>query len=88
MTKPQIKLPPDQLIDGATSWALGWAVQERDDGNYLVHSGGQAGFRSLAMASPEKGTGFIVLTNSDNGGKLIYHPSTLNLLDRILVASL
>ena len=49
MFKPQIKLPADQLIDGATSWALGWAVQERDDGHYLVHSGGQSGFRFLAM---------------------------------------
>ena len=87
MFKPHIKLPPDQLIDGATSWALGWAVQEREDRNILVHSGGQSGFRSLAMASPEKRSGFIVLTNSDNGGKLIYHPQMLDLLDRVLVSA-
>ena len=87
MFKPHIKLPPDQLIDGATSWALGWAVQEREDRNILVHSGGQSGFRSLAMASPEKRSGFIVLTNSDTGGKLIYHPQMLDLLDRVLVSA-
>jgi CubicO group peptidase (beta-lactamase class C family) len=87
MIKPHIKLPPDQLIDGATSWALGWAVQERKEGNFLVHSGGQSGFRSLAMAFPEKRSGFIVLTNSDNGGKLIYHQELLDLLDRVLVSA-
>ena len=87
MFKPQIKLPADQLIDGATSWALGWAVQERDDAHYLVHSGGQSGFRSLAMASPKNRSGFIVLTNSDNGAKLIYNQELLELLDRVLTAA-
>ncbi|MGZ8937793.1 MAG: serine hydrolase domain-containing protein [Limisphaerales bacterium] len=82
MVRPQIKLPPDQKMDGATSWALGWAVQERPEGNLLVHSGGQSGFRSLAMASVEKRSGFIALTNSDNGGKLINHPKMLELLGR------
>ena len=87
MFKPQIKLPSDLLIDGATSWALGWAVQERDDAHYLVHSGGQSGFRSLAMASPKNRSGFIILTNSDNGGKLIYNQELLELLDRVLTAA-
>ena len=87
MFKPQIKLPSDQLIDGANSWALGWAVQERDDGNYLVHSGGQSGFRSLAMASPKNRSGFVIFTNSDNGGKLIYNQSLLELLDRVLTSA-
>ena len=84
MMRPQVKLPAEELIDGATSWALGWGVQERKDGNYLVHSGGQAGFRSLAMASPQNRSGFIVLTNSDNGGELIHHPALGELLDRVM----
>src|SRR5688500_20372063 len=81
MVQPQIKLPADEQIDSATSSALGWAVQERADGNYLVHSGGQSGFRSLAMASPKNRSGFIVLTNSDHGAKLIYNQSMLEILD-------
>jgi CubicO group peptidase (beta-lactamase class C family) len=87
MFKPQIKLPADQLIDGASSWALGWAVQERADAHYLVHSGGQSGFRSLAMASPKNRSGFIILTNSDHGAKLIYNRTMLELLDRVLASA-
>jgi CubicO group peptidase (beta-lactamase class C family) len=84
MARPQVKLPADQQIDGATAWALGWAVQQKPEGNWLVHSGGQSGFRSLAMASVEKKTAFIILTNGDNGAKVIYHPRTLDLLARVL----
>ncbi len=85
MLKPQVKLPADQKIDGASSWAMGWAIQERPSGNVIVHSGGQAGFRSLAMASVEKQSGFIILTNGDNGGKVIYDQALQQILDRLLV---
>jgi len=72
MFRPQVELPPDQKIDGCTSWGLGWGILERPDGNLIVHSGGQSGFRSLTMASPEKKSGFVMLTNGDNGGQVIY----------------
>jgi CubicO group peptidase (beta-lactamase class C family) len=72
MFRPQVKLPSDKLIDGCTSWALGWGIYEGPKGNVIVHSGGQPGFRSLTMASVEKKAGFVALTNSDNGGKVIY----------------
>ncbi len=73
MFRPHVKLPVDQLIDECTSWGLGWGIQERPTGNLIVHSGGQSGFRSLTMASLEKKSGFVALTNGDNGGKLVYH---------------
>jgi hypothetical protein len=72
MIRPQVRLPENEKIDGASAWALGWAVQEKPTGNVLVHSGGQAGFRSLAMASVETRCGFIILTNGDSGGRLIH----------------
>ncbi len=86
MVRPQIKLADDQKIDGATSWALGWAIQERDTGNLIVHSGGQAGFRSLAMASVERKSGFIILTNGDSGGKVINDSRLMTLLDGFLTS--
>jgi CubicO group peptidase (beta-lactamase class C family) len=84
MLRPQIRLAEDQHIDDATSWALGWAVQERKSGNVIVHSGGNDGFRSLTMASVERKSGFIILTNSDNGGRVFYHPTFMKGMDQLL----
>jgi CubicO group peptidase (beta-lactamase class C family) len=85
MLRPQVRLAEGDKIDGADSWALGWAIQQRKTGNVIVHSGGQSGFRSLAMASVERKAGFIVLTNGDNGGRVFYHPAFVELMDRLLV---
>jgi CubicO group peptidase (beta-lactamase class C family) len=84
MARPHIKLAQGGEIDGCTAWALGWGIQERKNGNLLVHSGGQSGFRSLALASRDRMTGLIILTNSDNGGRLIYHTRFLELADEIV----
>ena len=84
MLRPQVKLPDNEQIDGASSWALGWAVQERASGNVIVHSGGQAGFRSLAMASVERKAGFIILTNSDKKGMIFADPLFTNTMNRLL----
>jgi CubicO group peptidase (beta-lactamase class C family) len=83
MFRPQVKLREDQKIDGASSWALGWAVQERKNGNIVLHSGGQSGFRSLTMVSIEKKSGFVMLTNGDNGGYLLYNEELGNVLNRL-----
>ena len=86
MLRPQVKLDEQQKIDGASAWALGWAIQERENGNVIVHSGGQAGFRSLAMASVDRKSGFIMLTNGDNGGKVIYNQTLGEVLNQLLTA--
>lgn len=83
MLRPHVKLGSEK-IDGADSWALGWAVQERPTGNVFLHSGGQSGFRSLTMASLERRSGFVILTNSDNGGYLCYDPELGALLTPLL----
>ena len=84
MVRPQVKLDPAVKIDGADSWALGWAVQERPTGPVILHSGGQSGFRSLTMASLERKSGFVILTNSDNGGRICFDPSLGELLTPLL----
>ncbi|MBA4053682.1 MAG: serine hydrolase [Marivirga sp.] len=83
MFRPQVKLREDQKIDGASSWALGWAVQERENGNIVLHSGGQSGFRSLMMVSIERKSGFVMLTNGDIGGYLLYNQELGNVLNRL-----
>jgi CubicO group peptidase (beta-lactamase class C family) len=86
MHKPQVKLPSDQKIDGATAWALGWAVQERPEGDVLVHSGGQSGYKSLAMVSVQRRSGFVMLTNSDYGGYVLYNEKLGKILNQLLPA--
>lgn len=75
MLTPQIKMKPEQQFDGCTAWALGWGIQERTEGNLIIHSGGNPGFRSLVMGCIEKRSAFAAFTNSDNGGKLVYELS-------------
>lgn len=84
MLRPQVKLDPSEKIDGADSWALGWAVQQRPTGHVILHSGGQAGFRSLVMASPERKSGFMIFTNSDSGGYICDDPALRTLLTPLL----
>jgi CubicO group peptidase (beta-lactamase class C family) len=84
MLRPQVKLPDAEKIDGADSWALGWAIQQRPTGNVIVHSGGQSGFRSLALASVERKSGFIMLTNGDAGGRVLYDEKLSDLLNPLL----
>jgi CubicO group peptidase (beta-lactamase class C family) len=84
MVRPQVKLEPTTKIDGADSWALGWAVQQRPTGNVILHSGGQTGFRSLTMASLDRKSGFVIFTNSDNGGRLCYDVTLGELLTPLL----
>lgn len=84
MLRPQIKLAKGHEIDGAGAWALGWAIQQRPTGNVILHSGGQTGFRSLTMASVERKSGFVILTNSDNGAKICYDLTLGGLLTPLL----
>ena len=72
MLTPQIKLKSNQRMDDCTAWALGWGIQERPEGNIIVHSGGQTGFRSLVMGCIEKRSGFVAFTNGDNGVGVIH----------------
>jgi CubicO group peptidase (beta-lactamase class C family) len=84
MIRPHAKLDPAEKIDGADSWALGWAVQERPTGHVILHSGGQSGFRALTMASVERKSGFVILTNSDSGGYVCFDEKLGTLLTPLL----
>ena len=85
MVRPHVGLDPAAKIDGADSWALGWAVQERPTGHVILHSGGQTGFRSLTMASLQRRSGFVILTNSDSGGYVCHDNRLGELLTPLLV---
>lgn len=63
MLTPELEIP---TRPGA--WrGLGWALQLQPSAFY--HTGSNAGFRSVVMASRESRNGLVFLSNSDNGRK-------------------
>lgn len=69
MLRPQVKVDtgPDYSID----WALGWRVAQTPAGVLIGHGGNQTGFHSLSEISIARRTGFVMLTNGDDGWKLL-----------------
>ena len=80
MLRPQIK------VDGpeASWWALGWSIRKAAFGNIIAHGGDNEGFHSFAVASPERRSGFVIMTNGENGGKFLVDLLTGPLLNPLL----
>ena len=58
------------LTPGMNNHGLGPGISE--DGLHFGHGGANEGFRCEFMAFTEGGNGVVVMTNSDNGGKLAH----------------
>jgi hypothetical protein len=68
----------------AHSWALGWQIAHTDKGIVIQHGGDNPGFHCIAAASPERKSGFVVMTNSDSGPALLSKLVPRHLADRFL----
>ena len=64
MLRPHVKTN-DEF---SSSWALGWQVQQS---GVVNHGGSNKGFISHALFSPNTKSGFVVMTNGENGGAVI-----------------
>jgi CubicO group peptidase (beta-lactamase class C family) len=75
MLRPHVK-----VVNGpyTSSWGLGWQIQ---DNGLINHGGDNQGFHCHAIASPKTKSGFVVMTNGDNGPKVIQQLFTLPALD-------
>jgi len=70
MLKPQIKVQDGPGF--SIFWALGWKIAKTTEfGDLVSHGGDQPGFHSLAEMSPSRESGYVILTNGENGWKLI-----------------
>jgi CubicO group peptidase (beta-lactamase class C family) len=78
MLRPQVK------VDASSSRALGWQIQHTEEGDFIQHGGNNPGFNCFTSASVERKSGFIVMTNSDNGWKLIYNKDFATAMTRLL----
>ena len=65
MLRPQVK------VNDASSWALGWQILHQKKGNLLSHGGDNPGFKAFVLASAERKSGYVILTNGDNGSEVI-----------------
>jgi len=72
MLKSHIDIPsPPSPIKA--SWALGWQIWHLDQGDLVVHGGDDTGWHSQSAFSQDRKTGFVILTNGDNGDKMIFN---------------
>ena len=79
MVRPHVK------ADNGKSWALGWEIRHTPRGNLIQHQGGQSGVQAFAAASLERQSGYVVLTNSDNGWKVFFNERFTAAADRLLL---
>jgi hypothetical protein len=66
------------------SWALGWEIRHRPEGDLIQHQGGQRGFQAFTAASVERRNGYVILTNSDLGYRVYYDQRFTEAMDRLL----
>ena len=69
MVTPVIALPAGDAP--ASSWALGWQVFPTADGPVIAHGGNGRGFHAYAGASITARSGFVAMTNGDNGWRAL-----------------
>jgi CubicO group peptidase (beta-lactamase class C family) len=88
MLRPQVDLRPgDFLGDGRSlrsSWSLGWQVLHLDNGDVHCHGGDYDGFHSMSAMSLPRQSGFVVMSNGENGYKMIQSRLMKYLLDRFV----
>ncbi len=78
MLRPQVKADP------GTSWALGWQIRHTNQGDFIQHGGDNLGFHAFISASVERKSGFALMTNGENGWKLIRNQALWDMLNRFL----
>lgn len=61
MLRPHVKRNPK------SSWAIGWEINHTENGDFLRHGGNNPGFNCFVAASVERKSGYVVMTNSENG---------------------
>jgi hypothetical protein len=69
MLRPRIKVvETDEYL---ISWGLGWKIAHTKNGDIINHGGDNKGFHCFAEASVERKSGFVIMTNGENGAELL-----------------
>jgi CubicO group peptidase (beta-lactamase class C family) len=80
MLRPQVKVSGEY----PSSQGLGWRIAHADKGDIINHGGDNDGFHSVAVSSVERKSGFVMMTNGENGGELLKNLVLGDLMNRVL----
>ena len=69
MLMPQIEVMRDN--DDIISWALSWRIASTKERIYFGHGGSNPGFQCDSQACEADRSGYVVMTNGDNGAMLL-----------------
>jgi CubicO group peptidase (beta-lactamase class C family) len=77
----QSMISPQVAVNKHVDYGLGWlVVKGLPDNEYaLVHSGADMGVRAIIILLPNTQRGIILITNGDNGHKVMQHIGTESL---------
>jgi CubicO group peptidase (beta-lactamase class C family) len=76
--RPQVKVA--ETPEYSMWWGLGWRLVHTKDGDSFGHGGDNEGFHCESAASLEKKSGFVIMTNGENGAKFLHELLTGGLL--------
>jgi hypothetical protein len=84
MLRPHVKLeggePP-------ASWALGWQIFHGKDRDFIFHGGDNRGFHCAAAASVTGKSGYVAMTNGENGPAVLRNILTSDAMQAFLNAA-
>ena len=83
MLRPHVKIEGGQY---PASWALGWQIFHNKNRDFIYHGGDNDGFHCCAVASVEGKSGFVVMTNGDNGPGILKNLIMGNLMQEFLAS--
>jgi CubicO group peptidase (beta-lactamase class C family) len=81
MLRPQVKLEGWPF---PSSWALGWQVFHNPTRDFIFHGGNNKGFHSAAVASAAGKSGYVAMTNGDNGPQVLTTLLTTDVMQEFL----
>ena len=57
----------DPAVGARVGWGLGWGVQDNEGRRAIWHWGDNGSFRAFVVGDPDRQSGVVFLTNSENG---------------------
>jgi CubicO group peptidase (beta-lactamase class C family) len=83
MLRPHVPVPN---AEQRSSWAIGWAIVHDGDHNYIYHSGDDAGWHAIGVASAANKSGFVAMTNGELGTQVLGKIFMSDFMQRLLKA--